>query len=229
MLPARKNRFLQALLFAYIGRALRGQFDSIRLFGDGGGFADDAAYPLVFYSNHATWWDGFLEVTLVRRWGQDLWLMMEERNLRRFPFFRVAGVFGVDLADPRGGAEALRYAAKRLREGHPRRSLYLYPHGRLVAPGEPWPEFRGGLAALLRLVPQARAVPVAKVLAYGRFRDAEVYLEVGEPRRGRTAELEAALREVHARLVARVAGGDVAGAAWLLRPKSWSPGRTGDP
>lgn len=226
MLPARRRRVLGFLLTAYIRWSLRRHFERILLFGDRPEYATDGAYPLIFFSNHQTWWDGFLEVPLSRHHGQQLSLMMEEANLRRFQAFRSVGVFGVDLTTTSGRSVALLHAAKLLRSGHPRRALYLYPHGRLLAPHEPWPDFQGGVAELLRLCPAARAVPVAKELFHGKFRDPEAWLQLGPPIRGDSPQLEAALHDAVAALRGRLAAGDEAGAVTLLPRKRWSPGRT---
>jgi 1-acyl-sn-glycerol-3-phosphate acyltransferase len=226
VLPAQKHHLRGALLFTYIRWILRRHFDAVRVFGERPELHQDDAYPLVVYSTHQSWWDGFLEVPLVQRYGQDLHLMMDEVNLRKFPAFRWVGVFGVDLASAGGRAAALRYAAHRLRGGSRRCALYLYPHGRILRPHAPWPAFGGGVEALLRLCPGARALPVAKELFHGRFRDPEAWIELGQPLRGTTAELEGALRDVASRLRARIAADDATGAIELLPPKRWSTGRT---
>jgi 1-acyl-sn-glycerol-3-phosphate acyltransferase len=225
MLPARKLQLPGRLLTAYIHLALRRHFERILLFGGTDAPAREEAYPLIWYSTHQTWWDGFLEIPLVRRFNQDLWLMMDEANLRKFPAFRWVGVFGVDLSSAQGRAAALLYAAKRLRGGG-RASLYLYPHGRLVRPHEPWPACQGGVAELLRLVPAARAVPVAKELFHGAFRDPFACIELGEPIRGDTPDLERALLATRDRLRARIAADALKDGIELLGPKWWGRGRT---
>lgn len=227
MLPARKSRVRRALLFWYIRRALRHHFDAIRLHGDHPDLHTDTAYPLVVYSTHATWWDGFLEVPLLTRYSHDFHLMMEERNLRKFPAFQFAGVFGVDLDSASGRAAALKYAAQRLRQPGGRRTVYLYPHGRLVPAYAPWPDFGRGVEALLRLCPDAHALPVAKELVHGKFRDPEAFLELGTPLRGDSPALEQALLATRDRLRARIASGTAdVGAVELLPPKRWATGRT---
>ena len=224
MLPARKRPLAGRLLIAYIRLSLRRHFERILLFGDDPAYGTDEAYPLIWYSTHQSWWDGFLEIPLVLRHRQELWLMMDENNLRKFPAFRWVGVFGVDLTSAQGRAAALLYAAKRLRAGG-RSSLYLYPHGRLVPPHAPWPPFQGGVAELLRLVPKARAVPVVKELFHASFRDPFACIELGAPLRGDSAALEAALLDTRDRLRARIAASDLSGSVPLIGAKWWATGR----
>jgi 1-acyl-sn-glycerol-3-phosphate acyltransferase len=211
---------------AYIRGALRGHFDEILLFGEREEFDRDDAYPLIFFSTHQSWWDGFLEIPLMRRYHQDLLLMMDEKNLRKFQAFRSVGVFGVNLDSPSGRASALLYAGKRLRDPVRRRALYLYPHGTLLAPNAPWPPFQGGVAELLRLCPAARAVPVAKQLFHDRQRHPSAWIQLGNPMHGSTAELETALRSTADALYKRVAHRDVSSSVTLLPPKRWATGRT---
>jgi len=230
MLPARKNAFATWLLLRYAGWRLRRQFHAIRLFGADGAAASGATYPAIFYSGHRTWWDGFLEVPLIRRYGLDHYLMMEARNLRKFPFFRRCGVFGVDLASREDGGATLLYAARLLRRAEGRRTLFMYPHGRLTPPyGEP-PEIAPGLAKLLAVAPHCAAVPVAKEIVHGKYPDAEAFIEIGDPLDASmprdTSALDAALRSAQRRLRERLAREATDAAATVLAPKRWFHGKT---
>ncbi|MFW5883777.1 MAG: 1-acyl-sn-glycerol-3-phosphate acyltransferase, partial [Verrucomicrobiota bacterium] len=122
----------------------------------------DATYPLVLYGNHPSWWDTFLKLPLLQRFGMEYWVMMEARTLGQLPWFRRCGVFGVDLESKADRARGLRYAAGLLNDAQAaarRRVLILYPHGRLIPQGEAWPPFERGLEGLLRLCPTATALP----------------------------------------------------------------------
>lgn len=225
MLPARHNQLLSALLIFYLRRLFRRHFRGIYVAGVEGAqaFLDETEhYPLIFFSNHQTWWDGFFELPLIRQFRLFPFLMMEEKNLRRLQFFRNTGVFGVDLESPRERARGLLYATRVLRgmpEGQ-RRALFLYPHGRIVSPHEDWPPFLGGLEVLLRKSPAVAAVPVYKRILYGNTPLPEVSLYVGEPLRRDaqpgTQDFEQALRatgEAQARFLGH--------ADWNQRSQRW--------
>lgn len=227
MTPARRRPWGQALLFAYFRRLLRRHFYRVVLYGDESGPRAADNYPLVCYSTHPSWWDGFLEVLLVRRHRQEVHLMMEERNLRKFPLFRWVGVFGVDVATPAGRAGGLLHGMRLMRDAPEgsRRCLYFYPHGRLVTPWEPWPPFPTGAAALLGPGRARAAVPVAKLIHHGRHQYPEAFLEMGPPLfppAGAEA-MEQALRGCFDRLMERARRDDWSGGVELLPPGG--PGR----
>jgi len=151
---------------------------------------EPAAFPVILAGTHYYWWDGLLESLVFERWGWSYAVMMEEKNLAQFPYFRRTGVFGVDLTQLAGRAAATRRAARWLRasgEGETfparapyRRALVVYPHGKLVADLGEWPEMEPGVAALARLT-GARIMPWAKrIVAAGEERPG-AYLGLGEP------------------------------------------------
>ncbi len=225
MLPARHNQFLSALLIYYLRRLFRRHFRGIYVAGEAGTqdfLEQPGSYPLIFFSNHQTWWDGFFELPLIRQFRMFPFLMMEEKNLQRLKFFRNTGVFGVDLDSPRERARGLLYATRILRnvpEGQ-RRALFLYPHGRIVSPHEPWPHFLGGLEVLLRKSPATAAVPVYKRILFGNTPLPEVSLYVGKPlardSNPGTADLEQALLDTGERQARFLGEAD-----WTQRSQRW--------
>ncbi len=138
-------------------------------------------YPILFYANHQSWWDGFLMEPFFAAYGMEYYIMMEERNLRRFSFFRRVGVFGVDLESASGRAASLLYAGRLLKNGPAdgRRALLVFPHGRLVDPVEPWPSFQPGLEKLSALNRGGKTFPLYLHLRLGRFPLPEVFLRLG--------------------------------------------------
>jgi len=182
MLKARRNRFLTALLFAYVGRRMRQSFFSYRLRVDSRWMENPDHYPLILFGNHEYWWDGLFEIPLFRRFDLDYRIMMEEANLRQFPFFRHTGVFGVDLATTSGRAASLLYAVRLLREPAPRRTLVIYPHSKLVQPMEPWPPFLGGVEVLAKWAKgKGHLLPLYKQIVPGPYPLPEAFLSLGPP------------------------------------------------
>ncbi|MCC5790423.1 MAG: 1-acyl-sn-glycerol-3-phosphate acyltransferase [Opitutales bacterium] len=197
MLSARPSAPARWLFSLYLRQLFRRTFHRIVLRGHFEALKDNEAYPLIFYSNHQSWWDGLLEWRLVEHLRGDLRLMMAEKNLRQFPFFRRVGVFGVDLEDSRDRAKGLLHAIKLLRTDTPRRVLVVFPQGELHPPHEPFHPFLGGLETLLRKSPQAKAYPLGKVLRFTRYQRPEVLFQLGKPySAGATLEeLQAGLQE----------------------------------
>lgn len=215
MLLDRTNRFATGLLAVYARRLLCRHFHSVRV--DGVPFFTDelqpsANQPLIFYGNHYSWWDGFFLFLLGKHYGLNMRVMMEEQNLRRYPFFRYTGAFGINLDDERSRGQSLLHAARFLRDdSQGPRALLIYPHGRLVSPLEKeWPPFKPGLEALLRLCPKARALPISHEIVPGKYPRPEVYLEVGEAfsaeQRPSLSELENGLWQTRTALIEKALG-----------------------
>ncbi len=227
MLTDRTSALATRTLQGYLWWKFHRHFHSVRVSGEHGQLevqGHDSNRPLILYGNHCSWWDAFFVFMLGRRFGLDMRVMMEERNLRRYPFFRYTGAFGVDLSNERSRARSLLHAVRFLRQDtqHPR-ALLIYPHGRLVSPLEKqWPPFQPGLEALLRLCPQARAVPVAHEIVPGRHDRQEVFIEVGRPlsaaARPCVEALEKALHQTRAVLVAKALGEPDERAFYLRAP-----------
>lgn len=224
ILKAQKDPVRTWLLFRYCRWLTRRRFFSIRLYVDPAAFQEAGTFPLILYGNHSYWWDGLMETLLFERFGLDYFIMMEERNLRKFRFFQKTGVFGVDLDSKRGRSEALLYAARLLRSGGLRRTLILYPHGRLVDDYADWPAFQGGVAGLLRLVEGVKARPLAKKIHSGRYPKPEAALSIGAETE--VPDLEAALRREYAALLGALSEDRTEDRHWLLPPPKRWRGRT---
>lgn len=181
MLKAEKQRQVQWLAERYIKWRVRRMFHEVTLTGDNAALKEPGNYPLVLYANHQSWWDGFLLLLLYLHFRMDYFVMMEEKNLRKFSLFRRMGVFGVNLDSDAGRRASLLYAARLLRDAPTgaRRTLTIFPHGRLVGETEEWPPFEAGLQALVRACPGHRAVPVCLHLRFGKYPWPEAFLRVG--------------------------------------------------
>ncbi len=138
MLPARKNALFNFALRRLLARALRRRFHAVRVAGAERLGALDSNRPTIGCVNHTNWWDGFVLYALSHRMipERDIYLAMEEKNLRRYPFFRWMGCFGVDLETLRAALPAVRYAL-RLLAGKPRRLAWFFVQGKLVLPSAP--------------------------------------------------------------------------------------------
>ncbi len=118
-------------------------------------------------ANHHSWWDGYLAAELA--WGQS-WpfgILMNEKNLARFSFFRVLGVLG---------SSELRPALRRLQAGEP---FFIYPEGDIkpVGPLQTLQKGTGWLA-------QKAAVPIYPLAVRVVLRGSqlpEAYLWLGHP------------------------------------------------
>ena len=141
MIPARKLPPFNFALRRWLTRVLRRRFHNVYVAGAEHLQTLGSGRPVVGCVNHTNWWDGFVLYVLSHRLlPHDIYLVMEEQNLRRYRFFAWMGVFGVDLTDRRAALPGLRYALRLLQGGGkpgPARLVWMFVQGKLLPPGLP--------------------------------------------------------------------------------------------
>ncbi len=177
-LPAFSHRLL-GLFAIYLRRYFRRHFTAVRLSRTGMPPVDDR--PVIFYSNHPSWWDPILYMLLGHALfrGREGYGPMDAAMLERYGFFRRLGVFGVDLDQRRGAAAFLRTAEAAL--ARPRAMLWLTIEGQFrdvrQRPVAPQP----GVAHLMRRVEGVIAVPLAIEYTFWNERLPEALIHFGPP------------------------------------------------
>lgn len=180
----------------------------------GGGYRPAPGARTVYYLNHHSWWDGLIPLILNEYlFEQRGRALMEDVQMRRYPFFRWLGTFPVNRSEKRSAIRTLRFALDFMRSE--RAGLYLYPEGAITPPGTPM-DFEGGLAWLYgRLGGEVDFVPVGIRIHTVRHDKPELHILPGpgvspprdRPRGEITARFEQALEEILAEL-RRTAGFD---------------------
>jgi len=181
-IPARKNFWGELLVFWMCRRSLWRGFHSVNFRAAAPLPAPPSRLklPVIFYSNHSSWWDGYLAHIVVRQvYNLEPYLMMDVRQLRRYPFFRWAGCFSVDQEDGRSALRSIDYIARQLQQG-PGRSLWIFPQGQIF-PQERRPlRFHSGLAHLLKRVGSCYLYPVAFRFEFLAEQYPDIFIEVGQ-------------------------------------------------
>lgn len=205
-IPAAKNPVLDALLYRGFARwSLWRHFDRVWLQSHGP-LPHPRNGPLIIYLNHSSWWDGYLMYVIHRvvlRGRFDAHLLMEEKQLRRYRFFRWSGAFSINRDDPEDSRRSQAYAAALLRGGRRPRLLFIFPQGKIV------PNDRRPLVTypgIARIVAQAGAVNLCPVaLRYellGR-QFPEAFIRIGPCHRpANPADIEGTLADITSRLTA---------------------------
>ncbi len=179
MIPANKQpRF--ARWFAGRCRArLAGDFHVVQAHGLDHLRAALIEAPVLLVSNHVSWWDAVLAVTIGHlHLTADGYAMMDARNVRRLPFFARVGGFGVERGD--ADAAALDYAAGLL--DRPGRMVWVFPQGD-ERPVTLRPlGFRRGAAVVACRAPAARVVPLALRYEVGHWPRPCAFLAFGTAR-----------------------------------------------
>lgn len=206
MIPADRSRFFSAWLARDAESRVNGAFGRVLVRGVSTAAKALAESPLLVVSNHTSYWDPLVAQLIgVRVLHAEAYALMDAANLRKLPFFRKVGAFGVDLGDPHDGARAIRYAVKRLTA--PGKLLWVFPQGREVAAVEDPLVFQGGSAEIARLAKRARTLPVAIRYVFAGERLPRLYVSLGAPlehdtsveamRVAQTAAVNAELGRIH--------------------------------
>jgi len=146
MITAQKSWWADQLFGWYLFWTLRRHFSRLSLFGELPDLSRDL--PVILTPNHSTWWDGFFVYLLNKKLlDRDLYLMMTEEQLSRFPFFRRVGAYSIKPVAPRSVMQSLEYTVSLMENGQSGkpRLICVFPQGSL----EPWSrrplEYRRGL------------------------------------------------------------------------------------
>lgn len=180
MIPAAKSALFERWFLGHVRGRLRRSFSSLRIAGAEHMVRAAAASPVLWISNHTSWWDPLVAYHLSGdHFRLDGHAMMDARNLRRLPFFARIGAFGVDLDDPADGARSLRYAARLL--DRPRRMVLVFPQGQERPMTERPLRFRPGSGELARLAARCQVMPLALRYEMAGEEKPRIYVRFGAP------------------------------------------------
>ncbi|MCM3747735.1 lysophospholipid acyltransferase family protein [Paenibacillus pasadenensis] len=134
--------------------------------------------PVLYAANHVSWWDGLVLFQLTERLTRsDPYILMDERGLRQYPFFRRLGAFSVNRERPRDVLAALTYAEQRLRSGCP---VWIFPQG-AITPPELSVEAQNGIGQLLCRLGAAEVRPVTLHYVLGDHQKPAATVKAGRP------------------------------------------------
>lgn len=178
MIAASKSRWFNYWFARHARSRIRGAFGRVLVSGLERACTAAAAQPVLLVANHTTWWDALVALyTSELLLACDGYAMMDAANLRRVPFFRRVGAFGVDLDDAADGARGIRHAAKLL--DRPGRALWIFPEGRECSPFGPL-DLRPGAALVARVAKRAAVVPVGLRYTFGGEERPDLWIAFGE-------------------------------------------------
>lgn len=181
MIPASKNRIIEPVFDRLNRSMLKKHFSGLHCSGLEHVRALDRSLPIILFGNHSCWWDGLIEFFLSREvLDVDAYLMMEEKQMRRYRFFRWIGAFSVDRSSAREGVRSLRYAADLLTV--PGRVLWIYPQG-VMLPNDVRPlVFSSGVVRLLEMLPRAQLIAIAHRYEFLKAQRPDAFVAFGPPR-----------------------------------------------
>jgi 1-acyl-sn-glycerol-3-phosphate acyltransferase len=228
MIPARKSGWFERVFAVYNRNLIARRFEGLRVAGlEHLRRRRVRGAPLLLYANHSSWWDGLVAFQLGHACGLEQYAMMEERQLREYPFHRRLGAFGVVRENARDGVCGIEYAGELLTGTS--RALWIFPQGQTL-PNDARPfMLYTGAARIIERAGEVDACPVA--LRYEFLEDyrPEALVKVGQPAR-LTPETERnpkRLTEIFAERLTRcleelradILAGDLAGYEEIVAPR----------
>jgi len=163
--------------------ALSRQFGRVYLYCDPESLRlrDEPQTPILICCTHRSWWDGYMTGELNRAlFKRDGYLMMEEVNLARYPFFTWIGVYGVDRDDPRKALASIEYTVQLLTE-QPNRAVCIFPQGTITHPDTRPLGIFGGVGHIAKRLGKCAIVPVALRYDFRMDQAPDAFAMVGPP------------------------------------------------
>ncbi|RFM24703.1 MAG: glycerol acyltransferase [Candidatus Thermochlorobacter aerophilum] len=131
MLTVRRSSLYTAWFRWYSRRAFKQHFDKVRVKGARTLATMNLQTPIIFYLNHSYWWDGFWSQLITDIYfNQNLYIIIEYKQLVRYQFFTRLGAFSIVRDNPREALKTIQYAAEKLTESsHRQNALWIFPQG----------------------------------------------------------------------------------------------------
>lgn len=179
MLTANKNVWFEKLFGIYNRNLLKRRFSSFRVQNLQTLKNAEKNIPLIIYANHSSWWDGLILFELLKSVEFDLFVLMEEKQLREYKFFRRLGAFSIVRENPRKAVKSLNYAVELLRDGK-NKTLLIFPQGEIL-PNDTRPlTFFNGLAFITENLKTCALLPCSIRLEFLENFKPEIYVSFGK-------------------------------------------------
>ncbi|KPN16045.1 glycerol acyltransferase [Bacillus australimaris] len=134
--------------------------------------------PVLYLANHSSWWDGLIIFLLTEKASElDHYMMMEEKQLKQYAFFRKLGAFPVHKENLKSVKQALMTAKKNMQAGG---AVWLFPQGKIMHQDVRPLELEGGASFLVRQFEQVVVKPVTLHYTFNQFQKPTVSVVFGE-------------------------------------------------
>ncbi|WP_459954339.1 lysophospholipid acyltransferase family protein [Paenibacillus pini] len=135
--------------------------------------------PILYMMNHSSWWDGLLLYMATQKLSSyEHYVMMEERQLQKYAFFRKVGAYSINRDSSGDIRQSLRYTAELLEAGH---RAWIFPQGEIKHLESRPITFKPGIGLLLRQCPKAAVVPVSLYHSLYQHSKPDVTMCFGSP------------------------------------------------
>lgn len=174
MLTVRRSRAYTQWFGWYSRRQFRKHFHAVRVSIHPEALAMELRYPVIFYCNHAYWWDGFWSQLCTEEYfRQNLYIIIEYRQLVKHRFFTRLGAFSIDRSQPRSAVRTLDYAAACLTEkSSEQNALWVFPQGVIEHVDKRPVRFFNGTASIVsRVLRRTKGIYLVSVVSRIEYLD----------------------------------------------------------
>ena len=179
MLRANKNRILGKIFSIYNRNLLKRYFNDFRIEGLSNLINENIHSPLIIYCNHSTWWDGLIAFEISETSGSDSYFLMEEKHLKKYPFFRKLGAFSVVRENSREMLKSINYAAAILSESS-NKTLWIFPQGEIL-PNDLRPIiFFNGLSRIIEKIGECSTASLSMRLEFSGNIKPDIFVKIGK-------------------------------------------------
>ncbi len=172
--------FLFSCFASYLRMYLGRNFHAVRM-SKGGPAPRLPEGPVIFYTNHPSWWDPAVMFYLAHRYYPDRagYAPMDAAALEKYGFFKRLGIFAVEENTFRGAAVFLCASWTVL--GRPDTALWITAEGRFTDARRRPVRLQPGLSHLANTIDRVTVVPLALEYPFWRERFPEALVRFGPP------------------------------------------------
>ncbi len=203
--PARSAFFLK-LFRMYLRRKFQSSFDGIYLSGLSEIQELAKTHSVVASANHVAWWDALLLVSAVEPIGIPSFALMDEDNLKKYPFFGWLGAIPLNRSGGIKVKRDIQYALQLLRSA--RCVVWMFPQGRQRAAHLRPLGIKSGIFSIIKRT-DALHIPVSITYGYREAPNPTILMHFGEPLPTPESQQDC-INQLEARITAGLAKNDAA-------------------
>lgn len=178
MLTANKSIWFEKLFGVYNRNLLKRNFNSFQFQNLAALKNADKNVPLIIYANHSSWWDGLILFELLKGKDFDSFVLMEEKQLKKYKLFQKLGAFSIIRENTKEAINSLNYASEILKAGK-NKTLLIFPQGKIY-PNDKRPlEFFNGLSFMIKKLKNCTSIPCSIRLEFMENFKPEIFVKFG--------------------------------------------------
>lgn len=177
MIAAKKSLWFEKIFAVYNRNLLKRRFSKFRT--SNLKSLTENKQPQIIFVNHSSWWDGLVAFEISHRARLNSFIMMEEKNLRKYFLFRRLGAFSVNKNNLREINCSLDYASALLANNQSK-TLWIFPQGKIEPHNRRPIKFYSGIVKILKSVENCRLIPVAVSYNFSGDFKPEILVKIGD-------------------------------------------------